>query len=99
MSEKDYSGADAATMRREKRYYESKKAKAEALEENCKETLANLMRAQSNKETVAQDMKDSTGDRNRLKEIEDLVGGGEGLYFDDDEVITGINMERPWERR
>jgi len=98
MAEKNYDAQDSATMRREEAAWERKKAKAEALEENCKNTLASLMKADNQKRAVARDMKDATEHRDRLKEIESKVQGGEGLYFDDDEVITGINMDRPWER-
>jgi anti-sigma28 factor (negative regulator of flagellin synthesis) len=98
MAEKDYSAQDNATMRREERRYEQQRSKAEALEENCKNTLASLMRQDRQKKAVARDMKDATADQDRLERIKKKVEGGEGLFFDDDEVITGIGMDRPWER-
>jgi hypothetical protein len=98
MAEKNYDAQNSATIRREEAAWERKKAKAEALEENCKNTLANLMKQDTQKRAVARDMKDATADRDRLEKIKSKVEGGEGIFFNDDEVITGIDMDRPWER-
>lgn len=81
-------------IRREEAKLERAKAKAEAYENNMRETIASLLKQENVKRALAKDAMAATRDPGRRDAIYDKAGAG--TYDDDLEVITG-DEPRPWE--
>lgn len=66
----------AATLRREERKLENLKAKTRAFRTNMKKTLAEALKGNEQKASLARDMLDAKNHPERLKEMKDQMWGG-----------------------
>ena len=82
-------------IRREERKLERDRARAAALEENMKSTIAAFLKDASVRKSLAADAMAATKDPSRRDTIFEKAASG--VYKDDLEVITG-REDRPWER-
>ena len=95
MSDEDTRGR--MLIEREERKLERARAKLDAYQKNMEETIANLLKKENVKKALARDAMAATRDPGRRDRI--FEQAGEGLFTDDDEVVTGeFEERRPWDR-
>jgi hypothetical protein len=82
-------------IQREERKHERSKAKAVALEETMKKTIAAQLKNVDVKRSLAPDVMAATSNPSRRDELLDKAI--DGKYQDDGEVFTGWE-DKPWER-
>ena len=95
MSEDRYEAQGNATLRKWEREEERKQAKAEAASKNFERTIANLLKQENVKKTLARDAKNATTSPNNNQNLMAQAEFGTSQFLDEGE-ITGME-DRPWE--
>ncbi len=88
MAERDYSAAHEATIRKWTREEERRQSRANASEENFKNTLVNSIRQEKVRRSVVREVKEVIDNPNR-SEMFSAASDGTSRGYDDGEIITG----------
>lgn len=93
MSERDYSAAHNATIRKWEREEERRRSRADASEENFKNTLVDSIKQERVRRSVVREVKEIIDNPNRS---DMFAKAGEGISkgYDDGEIITGWDEHR-----